>query len=206
MAIGTIADCQSILEPTNRKITKAGIGIIRQYKCAQDGLEQLLIQTKIRAKIDQGYTFGSQDIAFSLSPMLNSSGRITHAKLSIATVLSEKLKNKLNFAGSGEIIGASSSFASELIETNQNRKQIVRDKLEEIEQVAQKQILENQKLIWIESNSLNKGIIGLLASRLENKYRVPIIIVTLPKTENGDKEFGGQVARELAKKLTKKSD
>ena len=87
VAIGTIADCQSILDSSNRILTKAGLSIINQQAHHLPGLTALLEQTGYLEKISGGYKMNSQDIAFTLSPILNSSGRITHAQISIALLL-----------------------------------------------------------------------------------------------------------------------
>ena len=163
MAIGTVADCQSILEPTNRLLVRSGLGIMQAGNFQNSGLSQLLKHTGLQEKISQNYKINSQDLGYTLSPILNSSGRVSHAKLSISTLLSDE-----NEGG---------KLALELIETNTNRKQMVRDILEEVELEAENQFLEGKKAIWLSGN-WSKGIVGLLASRLVNAYNLPVIVVS----------------------------
>jgi single-stranded-DNA-specific exonuclease len=160
VAIGTIADCQSIIEPINRLLVKTGLSIL-QKPFLHPGLEALTRLTSLREKTTQGYLLNSQDLGYIYAPILNSSGRITHASLSISTLLAD---TELE----------ASKLAQELIETNTSRKLMVKDILNEVELQAKEQI--NEPFIWL-IGDWNKGIIGLLASRLVNEYDKPVIVI-----------------------------
>ncbi len=163
VAIGTIADCQSILDPTNRLLVKSGIQIIATEKYDIPGLKSLMEKTGILAKMKQGYFFNSQDIAFYLSPILNSSGRLTHAKLSIQ-VLIEDNHSKAD------------QLSQELIEVNERRKEMVNNIYFEVNELAKIQA-EKEDSIWL-NGDWNKGVIGLLASKLVNIYDKPVIVAS----------------------------
>lgn len=167
VAIGTVADCQSILDTTNRLLVKAGLQIITKNQHRIEGLTELLIQTGLWAKMESGYQIGSQDLGFTLSPILNSSGRLSHAKLSISVLLGQKT----NTENSEKLV----ENTKKLIQTNTDRKQMVKDILEDLEIRAQKQ--KNEPLIWLVGD-WSKGIIGLLASRIVNQYNLPVIIIS----------------------------
>jgi single-stranded-DNA-specific exonuclease len=180
VAIGTVADCQSIIEPTNRLLVKAGLQILQNSTHNIEGLNQLMIQTGLATKMESGYQLTSQDLGFSLSPILNSSGRISHARLSIATMLAEADPQPKNLlvAENGEYINQpASALVSKLIQTNNERKQMVKDILQEVESEAKQQYESGQKTLWLEGN-WSKGIIGLLASRLVNQYNLPVVVVS----------------------------
>jgi single-stranded-DNA-specific exonuclease len=162
VAIGTIADCQSVLDPINRLLVRAGLNILQSNSHGSVGLQALSQLTGFTAKTSQGYTFTSQDLGYIFSPILNSSGRISHANLSISVLTSHTLDKAL-------------PLAQQLIDTNEERKQMVRDILKSIEQEASEQILAGNSVIWLEGK-WNKGIIGLLASRLVNEHAIPVII------------------------------
>jgi single-stranded-DNA-specific exonuclease len=180
VAIGTVADCQSIIEPTNRLLVKAGLQIMQNNTHKIPGLDQLMTQAGLSKKISEGYQLTSQDLGFVLSPILNSSGRISHARLSIATLLKDPrihnqnqlvTENIEHFQESGE------ELAKFLIDTNNERKAMVKDILGEVESEAKAQVESGCKTIWLEGD-WNKGIIGLLASRLVNLYNLPVIVVS----------------------------
>ena len=181
VAIGTIADCQSIIEPTNRLLVKAGLSILQRSSHNIIGLNELIDQTGLKAKIAQGYELNSMDLGFTLSPILNSSGRISHARLSITTLITNnRLTNQVNLVKENEPFfnQPAKELASSLIQTNQDRKLMVKDILEEVETEAQKQFDSGAKMLWLEGN-WNKGIIGLLASRLVNQYDIPVVVVSV---------------------------
>ncbi len=180
VAIGTVADCQSIIEPTNRMLVKAGIQILQSNSHKIAGLSELLNQSGLSKKIQEGYQLTSQDLGFVLSPILNSSGRISHARLSIATLLKDPKIDNVNQLVTENIEFFEKSepeLAKFLIDTNAERKVMVKSILGEVEQTAKDQVESGQKIIWLEGN-WSKGIIGLLASRLVNQYSLPIIVVS----------------------------
>ena len=176
VAVGTVADCQSILDTTNRLLVKAGLQILSKNQHRIEGLTELLVQTGLWTKMENGYQIGSTDLGFVLSPILNSSGRLSHARLSISVLLGQK--------NTGENEEKLAENTKKLIQTNTDRKQMVKDILEELEIRAEKQ--KNQPLIWLVGN-WSKGIIGLLASRLVNQYNLPVIIIS-SNFDNGNSQ------------------
>lgn len=164
VAIGTIADCQSILDPTNRLLVKSGIQILSNNQHTFFGLNELMSQTGLLGKISQGYQLTSQDLGFTLAPILNASGRIAHANLSISAMTAH---NKDEAA----------LLVQELISINEKRKQLVKSITKEVETSAQEQFENGNKVLWFEG-SWNKGIIGLLASRVVNDYGLPVIVIS----------------------------
>jgi single-stranded-DNA-specific exonuclease len=185
VAIGTVADCQSIIEPTNRLLVKTGLQILQNKQHNIVGLNELINQSGLGEKMAQGYELTSQDLGFTLSPILNSSGRISHARLSIITLLAgnSNVRNATLIEENQEYWQENAAdLASMLIQTNQDRKQMVKDILSEVETEAEKQFQEGNKLLWLEGQ-WNKGIIGLLASRLVNQYDLPVVVISLGKEE-----------------------
>jgi single-stranded-DNA-specific exonuclease len=180
VAIGTVADCQSILEPTNRLLVKAGMQILQKSVHKIEGLDELSKITGFEQKINSGYQFNSQDLGYIFSPILNSSGRVSHARLSIATLLKDsRISNQCSFVEENkELMSCSSGdLASMLFQTNQDRKQMVKDILHEVELESATNVAQGQKVIWLEGE-WSKGIVGLLASRLVNQYNIPVVVVS----------------------------
>ncbi len=165
VAIGTMADCQSILDTTNRLLVRTGIQILQENKHSYLGLKSLLLQTGLQDKINQGYKLNSQDLAFVFAPILNSSGRISHANLSIQLLLADSLEK-------------ADLLASELIATNEERKNMVKQISAVLAQNVSTQIAQNYSCIWLEGD-WNKGIIGLLASKFVTQFALPCIVVSI---------------------------
>ncbi len=176
VAIGTVADCQSILEPTNRLITKTGIQILNQNQHGLSGLSELNKQLGIKDKMEIGYKVNSKDLGFTYSPILNSSGRLNHASLSISVLVGHDgidLQNNItNAEGFDQALET-----SKLIATNQERKVYVKEITESLEATAKSQIEAGNKVLWLEGN-WSKGVIGLFASRLVNLFNLPVAIVS----------------------------
>ena len=170
VAIGTVADCQSILENTNRLLVSSGLQILNKSYLFPIGLSSLLVQTGLNEKIQSGYRLTSQDLGFVLSPILNSSGRVSHASLSISVLV----------VSNNEEVDAR---VQELITTNQERKLMVKSILKEVEEEAEKQFQETQGVIWLQGD-WSKGIVGLLASRIVNQYNLPVVVVADDESED----------------------
>jgi single-stranded-DNA-specific exonuclease len=180
VAIGTVADCQSILEGTNRLLVRAGLQIMQSNSHKIQGLAELSKITGFDVKVHSGYRFTSQDLGYIFSPILNSSGRVSHARLSIATLLKDsRIPSQCNFVTENkELMGQTNSeLASILFQTNQERKLIVKEILGEVELEAARQVSIGSKVIWLEGD-WSKGIVGLLASRLVNQYNLPVVVVS----------------------------
>ncbi len=173
VSIGTIADCQSVLETTNRMLVRGGLKILQSKSSQSKGLLEILNKLNFLEKIDGGYILTSQDLAFYLSPILNSSGRVSHARLSIFSLLSEDFQSK-NFPELNQL--SLDDLTKTLIKTNAQRKNLVKSILDEVESEAKKQVYEGKNLIWLEGD-WSKGIIGLLASRLVSQHNLPVVVI-----------------------------
>jgi single-stranded-DNA-specific exonuclease len=185
VAIGTVADCQSIIEGTNRILVKSGIQILQSGKHNIQGLDALTNIAGFSVKVGGGYRINSQDLGYIYSPILNSSGRVSHARLSIATLLRDsRLGIQSNYvAENTELMSQTcDNLAKKLFDTNVERKVMVKSILSEVELEAARQVASGKKVIWLEGN-WSKGIVGLLASRLVNQYNLPTIVVSLEAEE-----------------------
>jgi single-stranded-DNA-specific exonuclease len=104
------------------------------------------------------------DVVFSLGPRINAPGRMAHAKASVEVLISES--NSL-----------SSKLAEILNEINSERRST--DELMTGEAIGELDLnlnLQNQKTIVLSSPQWHKGVIGIVASRIVEKYYRPTII------------------------------
>ena len=161
VAIGTIADCQSIIDSQNRVLVKVALNILNTYPRNVPGLQSLLQTTGLLDKIDNGYVVNSQDFAFTFSPILNSSGRLTHAQLSIDVLVKDEIGQ-----------------AKELTQINEDRKLMVKETVASLDQQAADQIIQGKEYIWLEG-PWSKGLIGLLASRIQDAHQVPTAVLSV---------------------------
>ena len=154
VAIGTIADCQSIIDSQNRMLVKAGLSMINNKQHGLNGLTELL---RVFELLDYGV--GSQGLGFLLSPALNAPGRIDHANESIDLILELKEPN---------------NQARKVHKLNQKRKLMVREAADNLNDKD----ISVGNIVWL-SGTWNKGIIGLIASFYLNQYDLPVVVATV---------------------------
>lgn len=159
VAIGTIADCQSIRDSQNRILVKAGIKMFKPAINKFPGLRELVSQSGVTPKVDLN-VMSSQDLGFMLAPILNAAGRIDHANLAI------------NLLCTNNLIQAQ-DLGREIVAINQSRKEMVKEAIATID----KSDYTGEKLIFLITD-YSKGIVGLIASRLTDKFGLPSVVVS----------------------------
>ncbi len=162
-ALGTVADVVPLLDE-NRIIVRQALKLMQQH--APLGLKALMKQTKL----DQKKTLTSEDIAFTLAPRLNAAGRLGQAQLGIellttqdpqrATVLAEYI-DRLN--GDRESLERSIVLAA----TKQAKEQFD---------------IENDSALVLAGAGWHLGVIGVVASRLSEKFHRPVVILGMDST------------------------
>ena len=159
VSIGTIADIVPVISD-NRVITKAGIEILKTGK--RTGTEALI---KI-CKIDKKY-ISSGDIAFKIAPRINASGRIGHANTAVRLLLEKNEHQALK-------------LSLKLDELNTQRKIIENRILVNIIMYIENNpyLLDNKSLV-LSNKNWHKGILGIIASRLVEKYYKPVFLISI---------------------------
>ena len=171
VALGTVADVVP-LDYNNRILVYQGIQRIRANHCCR-GL-QALIQVAKR----QQASLTTNDLAFSVAPRLNAAGRMETMNYGIECLINTT-DNAL-------------SQAQTLDEFNQQRRAV--------EGNMQQQALDLLKNIELDEENLpfglclyqpdwHSGVIGIVASRIKEKYHRPVIIFT----QDSDTENNGLV-------------
>ena len=156
-AIGTIADLVS-LTGENRMIAKLGIKKLKQTN--NIGLKALLKQMKTEANgIDE------ETIGFMIAPRINAVGRLDSADPAVELLLTEDPD-------------LAASLAEEMEAINKERQAIVNQITEEaIEQVESLYPLEENRVIIVGKEGWNPGVVGIVASRLVEKFYRPTIVL-----------------------------
>jgi single-stranded-DNA-specific exonuclease len=155
VVIATVADIVPLLEE-NRTLVKYGLKALD--KTTRPGLVALMEKTGLRGK-----PINSWQIGFVLAPRLNSAGRIDSARKSIALLLSRDESE-------------AQQLAEELCRLNDERREIEED----IYQQALLDLpdLEQEKFILVSGEIWHEGVIGIVASRLANKFNRPAIVIS----------------------------
>ena len=161
VALGTVADVVP-LDRNNRILVESGLQRIRKNKaCA--GINSLLT---IAGKSIEGCS--SQDFGFIIGPRLNAAGRLDDMSIGIECLLSDDYEQAFK-------------YASTLNQMNIQRRQIEGEMLEQAYTLLDQQtdLLDDVELIpdalALYDKQWHQGVVGLLASRIKEKYHRPVI-------------------------------
>ncbi|PIE45479.1 MAG: single-stranded-DNA-specific exonuclease RecJ [Gammaproteobacteria bacterium] len=159
VAIGTIADVVP-LDFNNRILIENGLKRIRAG-LASPGIGALIDIAGLDYR-----TINATDIAFQIAPRLNAAGRIADMQLGVDCLL----------AGSERL---AVDYALELDRLNRERKAIENEMKIEADYLLQKQTYPaSVQTICLFQEDWNEGLIGILASRLKDKYQKTAFVFT----------------------------
>lgn len=159
VAIGTIADVVPLCGE-NRIFVKRGLPKVNQTK--NKGLQALLEITKIKGKKITPYYVG-----FILGPRINATGRMDSAHKSLDLFLSDNWEHAY-------------SLAKVLDQHNTDRQKIQRVMIDEALEIVDQAInFKDQKVIVLSKEGWHKGILGIVASRITDRYYRPAIVISV---------------------------
>jgi single-stranded-DNA-specific exonuclease len=155
LAISIAADIVS-MTGENRVLAKQGLKILR--KSRNLGLRMLIPEDKLA-------TFEISNIVFEIAPKINAAGRISHGKAAVELMVSDNLKQ-------------AHQIVNDIITLNDSRREMdmssTTEALLQIEETGQ---VQNYTTVVYGSN-WNKGVIGIVASRLIESYYKPTLVFT----------------------------
>ncbi|MFL2667322.1 MAG: single-stranded-DNA-specific exonuclease RecJ [Burkholderiales bacterium] len=155
VALGTIADVVPI-DQNNRILVAQGLRRIRSGKM-NPGIEALLRIAKKKPSAARSTDFG-----FAVGPRLNAAGRLTDMKLGIECLISE------------DIVKAS-NLAKELDRLNVERRQIEGEMKDQALKYLENIETNLESGITLFDPQWHSGIVGILASRVKEKFNRPTI-------------------------------
>ena len=159
VAVGTICDLVP-LHNENRLLVKKGLEKIN--------LKPNIGLSVLKSKLELENKIKSTDIAYYIGPCINAAGRIGDPFLGFNLLVKNKKKDL-------EVI------AEKLINSNNERKT-----LENISYNQAKMLLKNltnMKFIFLYSKTWHPGIIGIIASRLVQEYKVPAFVMNIDENK-----------------------
>ncbi len=156
VALGTVADVAS-LDRNNRILVAAGLRRMRQGNC-QPGIRALFEVASRDLK--SANTF---DLGFGIGPRLNAAGRLSDMTLGIRTLISNDFDE-------------AQRLAHELDRMNRERRLIESDMQESALENLSSISIQNTRAICIQDPNWHQGVIGILASRLKEKYHRPVLV------------------------------
>ncbi|MBI4673879.1 MAG: single-stranded-DNA-specific exonuclease RecJ [Chloroflexi bacterium] len=156
VALGTVADLVPLVGE-NRVLVKRGIA--RLSKTDRPGLQALMRQAAGKSRQMNAGTIG-----FYLGPRLNAAGRIEHARIAYKLL-------------STQYPGEAEQLAAQLENTNRDRQK----KTDELTQKAREIVAaqaNGEYILIAGSPEFHEGIIGLIASKLQEEAYRPAIAMT----------------------------
>ncbi len=159
VTLGTIADIVP-LKDENRIIVRKGLREL--VETDNRGLKILLEKLGLYGK---KITVGQ--VGFIIAPPLNAAGRIENPEKAIKLLTSD-IKEEIE------------PLAKELTQINRLRQQKEEEILKQAEEMIAEEVdLDNKKGIVLASEDWHPGIIGIVASRLVEKYYLPVVLIAL---------------------------
>ncbi|ALC89825.1 recombinase RecJ [Bacillus sp. FJAT-18017] len=156
--IGTIADLVS-LTGENRLIAKKGIEKLKSTK--NIGIKAIFKVAGVELQ-----TINEETIGFSLAPRINAVGRLEHASMAVDLLLSDNMEE-------------AAELAHEMDSLNKERQAIVQSiTLEAIEQVEKEFPPDSNKVLVVGKEGWHAGVIGIVASKLVERYYRPVIVLS----------------------------
>ena len=157
-AIGTVADVVPLLDE-NRVLVRHGLKSLKAQPSL--GLEKLMQVTDLHKKP----ALGADDVAFSIGPRLNAAGRLGQAQLAVELLTTDSAER-------------ATALAEYIHELNSQRDSLERS----IYLAANKQVKENfhpehEPALVLNGRGWHPGVIGIVASRLVDKYHRPVVII-----------------------------
>lgn len=155
VALGTVADLVK-LDENNRILVEQGLRRIRAGACS-DGVTALL---KIAGREPSKAT--AQDLGFYVGPRLNAAGRLDDMTLGIQCLLADSETKAFQ-------------IARQLHDLNQQRRSIEVDMQESANVELEEASIAHQYSISLYQSDWHQGVIGILASRIKERYHRPVI-------------------------------
>lgn len=160
-AIGTVADVME-LNGENRAIVS--IGLNRLMETRRPGLRMLLQESGL-----EGKTLTSTSISYSLAPRLNAAGRMGCPELAVRLLLTRSEEQAL-------------SYARQLCDLNRERQSVEQETFQQCATLLEQHPSMREHCIILAGENWHQGVIGIVASRLVERYQLPTFMICL---ENG---------------------
>lgn len=174
VAIGTIADVMPITDE-NRIIVSYGLnmiensqrpGIMALIEASSNKETQRNDRNKKRSKITSGF------VGYTLAPRINAAGRIKSATMAVELFLAENAE-------------IARTIAEDLCRANKERQAEENRIMDEAYAKIQNIDIDKYPVLVLDSDNWHHGVIGIVASRITEKYSRPSILVSFDGNDDG---------------------
>jgi single-stranded-DNA-specific exonuclease len=162
-AVGTIADLMP-LQDENRILVRSGLEAM--LKKSRTGLSDLMYKLNLNS-----LNLASIDVSWQLTPVINAAGRLGEPDLPVKLLLSEDRAER-------------EMLVNKIITLNEQRRLLADSTWDEKVSVRAQENTDrfSGNLAFADGDDIKRGITGVMANRLTNRYRVPALILSY----NGD--------------------
>ena len=176
-AIGTIADVMPIVGE-NRLIVSLGLKLIA--KTRRKGLAALIAASSGGGNVRPASgvrpaprKITASFIGYGIAPRINAAGRISSASKAVELLLAENDAD-------------AETMAQELCEINRTR-QVEENRIAEqvYKRIESTHDFDNDRIIVLEDDGWQQGIIGIVASRITERYGLPSILISFDGATRG---------------------
>lgn len=174
VAIGTIADVMPVTDE-NRLIITLGLHLLEHTD--RPGL-RALIEAASGSKQSEGSKYvkkrkiNSSFIGFTVAPRMNAAGRVSEASIAVELLLAENEKD-------------AERLAEQLCELNVTRQTEENRIAEQAYKKIEQTLNPDDRVIVIDDDSWQQGIIGIVSSRITERYGLPSILISFDGSAQG---------------------
>jgi single-stranded-DNA-specific exonuclease len=163
-ALGTVADLVP-LRGENRAIV--ALGLRHMAKHSRVGIRELAAAADLR-----NGAITAENIAFQLGPRINAAGRMDDGLPALQLLLTDDPEE-------------ARGLARMLSEANQDRRAMERMIYEEAVEELEATLQTEQRGIVIARRGWHPGVIGIVAARIENRFRRPVVVISVDESGEG---------------------
>ena len=169
VAVGTIVDVAS-LTGANRPLVAMGIRVAQEKK--NPGLEALMEIARIKVGLSAG------QVGFQIGPRINAGGRLGKGPLGSELLHTDDPER-------------AAVIAAELEEANQERRALEEKMLRQaVNKIESLDLTADKRTLVVAEHGWHQGVIGIIASRISDRYHMPTVIIALD--ENGQGRGSGR--------------
>ncbi len=173
VAVGTVADVMPLLDE-NRVIVRGGLRMIGAG--TRPGM-LMLMEADDGERVKKKPRIGTGYISFTLAPRINAAGRLGDASLAAELFLTEDKTRAAYLAG-------------KLCEINRERQRLENIiAAEAVEKIEATHDFERDPVIVVSEDGWHQGIIGIVSSRVTEKYGMPSILISF-EGDGGEHDIG----------------
>ncbi len=164
-AIGAIADIMPLVGQ-NRRIVRAGLALLQN--CERPGLAALIESCGLAGK-----PLTAENVSFGIAPRLNAAGRMDNATAALELLLCEDPEEAVD-------------LAADLEAKNAARQKTEQDILASVlEDIAADSGYSTDRILVVSGRGYHPGVIGIVASRVVERFGKPAIIISIDETGEG---------------------